>query len=241
MNESPVQIICTNIAYANIFFYYIVSKLPWSLESFHFHIQMIDPNHHYCLWATYYWMKSLNIFVPEIQQTSFYRIYNIFLHPNVKRAFVRYDDISIIYSESTLGSTGQKINNFIISNGHTKISTNYNNLFSSTENKIQLVWFLWYWYRCFHPGNLFLDWACNRNKYISGCHLTSQSLGKHICRILPALHSQSGCDSTSRLEWKAALLDFVQKGVKHLGNPNPSVTQLTELETLCTYLFPRTN
>ncbi|CAH0397872.1 unnamed protein product [Chilo suppressalis] len=61
-----------------------------------------------------------------------------------------------------------------------------------------------------------------KKKYILGCHLAAQSLGENICRILPALHSLSGCDSTSRLgskkkALKAATLDFVQKALRHLG------------------------
>ncbi|GFR19225.1 uncharacterized protein TNCT_679571 [Trichonephila clavata] len=38
-----------------------------------------------------------------------------------------------------------------------------------------------------------------KKKIISGCHLAAQSLGENICGILPALHTLSGCDSTSRL------------------------------------------
>lgn len=81
-----------------------------------------------------------------------------------------------------------------------------------------------------------------KKKYISGCHLAAQSLGENICHILPALHSLTGCDSTSRLgskknSLKAASLDFVQNALGHLGNPYLSVEQLIELETTCTYLF----
>jgi hypothetical protein len=58
--------------------------------------------------------------------------------------------------------------------------------------------------------------------------LAAQSLGENFCHILPALHSLSGCDSTSRLSLKksglkAAPLDFVQKALRHLGNPYLSV------------------
>jgi hypothetical protein len=82
-----------------------------------------------------------------------------------------------------------------------------------------------------------------KKKYISGCHLPAQSLGENICRILPALHSLSGCDSTRRLgskkknSLKAASLDFAQKALRYLGNPYQSVEQLSELETICTFLF----
>ena len=66
-----------------------------------------------------------------------------------------------------------------------------------------------------------------------------------LCRVLPALHSLTGCDSTSRLGskkkncLKAASFDFVQKALRHLGNPYLSVEQLSELETICTYLFSK--
>ena len=60
-----------------------------------------------------------------------------------------------------------------------------------------------------------------KKKYISGCHLAAQSLGEKISRVLPALHSLSGCDSTSRLgskknSLKAASLDFVQNALRTL-------------------------
>ena len=39
-------------------------------------------------------------------------------------------------------------------------------------------------------------------KFISGCYFDAQSLGENICHILPALHSLSDCDWTSRLGLK---------------------------------------
>lgn len=70
-----------------------------------------------------------------------------------------------------------------------------------------------------------------KKKIISGCHLAAQSLGENICEILLALHALTGCDSTSRLgskksALKAASLDFVQKALRHLGNPYLNVEQL---------------
>ena len=38
---------------------------------------------------------------------------------------------------------------------------------------------------------------------------------------------------------KAAPLDFVQKALPHLENSYLSVEQITELETICTYLFSK--
>ena len=178
--------------------------------------------------------------------------------------------------ESTLRSKGQNIKKIIISNNHTKIPTNCNNFFSSTENKLQIVRFLCTAApryaqipedcelyvcggfdeptKCFklqnslffevpdlnsnhleadsrmfchifhavknHSAHIILSadtdvfilgihfrnklahlgclglWfeGSYKKKYISGCRLAAQSLN-----ILPALHSLSDCDSTSRL------------------------------------------
>jgi hypothetical protein len=40
---------------------------------------------------------------------------------------------------------------------------------------------------------------------------------------------------------KVAPLDFVQKALRHLENPYFSVEHLSELETICTYLFLKKN
>lgn len=56
----------------------------------------------------------------------------------------------------------------------------------------------------------------HKNNYILKYYLPAQSFGENICRILPALHSLTGYDTTSRLgskkNWlKTASLDFIQK------------------------------
>ena len=88
-------------------------------------------------------LKNFNTF-DDFAATFFKRIQDLFSQPNVKRVDIVFDryDISIKHLESTLRSKGQKIKNFIISNDNTKIPSNCNNFFSNTENKLQLVQFL---------------------------------------------------------------------------------------------------
>jgi len=55
-------------------------------------------------------------------------------------------------------------------------------------NKLTCLGCLWLWFD-----------SSYKKKFISGCHFAAQSPGENICHILPALHTQCGWDSTSKL------------------------------------------
>lgn len=106
---------------------------------------------------------------------------------------------------------------------------------------------IYYWKELANIGclGLWFD-GSYKKKHLLGCHLAAESLGESICNILPALHSVSGCDTTSRLGSKKQFLkaeseDFVQTALVSLGNLDLNAEQLKQLETVCTCFFPKKN
>lgn len=105
---------------------------------------------------------------------------------------------------------------------------------------------IYYWKELANIGclGLWFD-GSYKKKHLLGCHLAAESLGESICNILPALHSVSGCDTTSRLGSKKQFLkaeseDFVQTALVSLGNLDLNAEQLKQLETVWTYVFSTT-
>lgn len=162
------------------------------VKTLYFHIQVIDRNHQWQLWPTYHWLKSLNIFVPQ-KYLTYIQLYFIFRS--------RFKDV---FSHVSRSKNPAHI--IILS-----VDTDVFVLGISFWNKLPRL-------SC---SSLWFD-GSYKNKYISGFHLAAESLGENPCRILPALHSLIGCDSTSRLAskkrgLKAASLDFAQKALRYLG------------------------
>lgn len=104
---------------------------------------------------------------------------------------------------------------------------------------------IYFWHKLEKLGcrGLWFEGSRKKNRFL-GCHLAAQSLGENVCNVLPALHSLTGCDTTSRVGTKkqmlsAAKLNFVQNALLTLGDGLLSRQQFQDLEKVCTYLISK--
>lgn len=84
----------------------------------------------------------------------------------------------------------------------------------------------------------------NKKENLVSCHLAAVSLGENICKILPALHALTGCDTTSRFGTKKQCLNaasevFVQDALFTFGNDSETPMDINKVEEVCTYLFAK--
>ncbi|XP_043480323.1 uncharacterized protein LOC122510010 [Leptopilina heterotoma] len=102
---------------------------------------------------------------------------------------------------------------------------------------------IYFWQKLYIIGcqGLWFEGSQKKKRYL-GCHLAAESLGDNVSKILPALHSLTGCDTTSRLGnkkncLKSATLDFIQARLLNFGDEFLDFEKFSNVEKVCTYLY----
>ena len=113
----------------------------------------------------------------------------------------------------------------------------------STDTDV-LILFLYYWNELHYQGcsELWIKTGSGDSVRYIPIHVLTAQLGRELCQVLPAIHSLTGCDYTSKFGTKlAALKAHPEQYLKDFGAKNNLKNQVVMAEEYLTLVLKRTS